>query len=418
MGVSIMSRLNELIKNLCPNGVEFKQLGDCLLKVNNIKWAETNNEQYRYIDLASVDRDTHQIIDTQIITSENAPSRAQQIVNSGDVLLGTTRPMLKRYCLLDGEYDNQICSTGFCVLRANEDIVLRKWIYHQIASSDFYIYVEKYQKGASYPAIADVDVKSYRIPVPPLSVQREIVRILDYFWDLVTALTAEYNARKMQFDFYSNKLFESAVVLGKWMTIDEVIFSLKTGLNPRQNFKLNSGGNRPYITGKDIYNNSINVSAKTDRITDADIALINRRACLGTNDVLFASTGTGTVGRMAVVDNYDNTWAVSETMFCLKPKTEIIHPYYLMYALYTQSAKKQFEPKISKGSVPHLKVQDLLDVKIPVPDLKEQNRIVDLMRKFDILCNDISEGLPAEIEARRKQYEYYRDKVLTFKQLP
>ena len=86
-----------------------------------------------------------------------------------------------------------------------------------------------------------------------------------------------------------------------------------------------------------------------------------------------------------------------------------------MYALYTQSAKNQFVPKISKGSVPHLKIKDLLDVKIPVPNLKEQERIVSLMRNFDTLCNDISAGLPAEIEARKKQYEYYRDKLLNFK---
>ena len=201
------------------------------------------------------------------------------------------------------------------------------------------------------------------------------------------------------------------------MTIADVIVSLKTGLNPRQNFKLNVGGDKPYITGKDIYNNTINVSEKTDLITDDVISLINKRACLDTGDVLFASTGTGTVGRMAVVENYDNSWAVSETMFCLKPKRNLIHSYYLMYALYTQSAKNQFEPKISKGSVPHLKVKDLLEVKIPVPSLNEQEHIIRLIRKFDLLCNDISSGLPAEIHARQKQYEYYRDKLLTFKSL-
>ncbi|MBQ5921553.1 MAG: restriction endonuclease subunit S [Selenomonadaceae bacterium] len=107
----------------------------------------------------------------------------------------------------------------------------------------------------------------------------------------------------------------------------------------------------------------------------------------------------------------------TETIFCLKPKKSVIHPYYLMYALYTQSAKNQFEPRISKGSVPHLKVKDLLEVKIPVPNMKEQKRIINLMRKFDSLCNNISQGLPAEIAARQKQYEYYRDKLLTFKKL-
>ena len=212
-------------------------------------------------------------------------------------------------------------------------------------------------------------------------------------------------------------MFISDIPKDEWLSVRDTIVSLKTGLNPRQSFKLNVGGDKPYITGKDIFNNSINVSERTDLITDDVIELINKRACLETNDVLFASTGTGTVGRMAVIDNYDNSWAVSETMFCLKPKAEVIHPYYLMYALYTQSSRNQFEPKISKGSVPHLKVVDLLDVKIPVPDMREQKRIIGLMRQFDLLCNDISSGLPAEIEARQKQYEYYRDTLLTFKEL-
>lgn len=79
-----------------------------------------------------------------------------------------------------------------------------------------------------------------------------------------------------------------------------------------------------------------------------------------------------------------------------------------------QIAKSQFEPKISKGSVPHLKVADLLNVKIPIPSLSEQGSIVHILDRFDKLCNDISEGLPAEIEARQKQYAYYRDKLLSF----
>ncbi len=90
---------------------------------------------------------------------------------------------------------------------------------------------------------------------------------------------------------------------------------------------------------------------------------------------------------------------------------------FLMYYLYSNSAKDQFVPKISKGSVPHLKVKDLQDVKIPVPSLAKQERIVSILDRFDKLCNDISEGLPAEIAARQKQYEYYRDKLLTFKEL-
>ncbi|MEG1836122.1 MAG: hypothetical protein RR229_08445, partial [Oscillospiraceae bacterium] len=162
-----MSKLEQLIEELCPDGVEYVKIGLCLEKVTNINWVNAKGKVFQYIDLTSVDRDTHQISETQIITTETAPSRAQQIVARGDVLLGTTRPMLKRFCQVPNEYDKQVCSTGFCVLRAKENILISGWLYHIISSTDFFTYVEKFQKGASYPAITDIDVKSFTIPLPP-----------------------------------------------------------------------------------------------------------------------------------------------------------------------------------------------------------------------------------------------------------
>lgn len=196
-----MSKLDELIKELCPNGVEKIEIKRCVLSVNNIKWKYTSPEDiFEYIDLSSVDIETHRIINTIQINVDNAPSRAQQVVQKNDILLGLTRPMLKRYCIVSKEYDGQICSTGFSVLRANEHIILSNYLYHLISSSEFFDYVEKNQKGASYPAITDKLVKEYKVPVPPLEVQREIVRILDSFTtlteDLTVELTKELTARK------------------------------------------------------------------------------------------------------------------------------------------------------------------------------------------------------------------------------
>lgn len=196
-----MSRLEELIAELYPNGVEYKTLGSCVQKIANIKWENTDNI-FTYIDLSSVDRDTHKIIEAIQINKESAPSRAQQIVHCGDILFGTTRPLLNRYCQITKEYNNQICSTGFCVLRPNYKIVNRRWIYHIISSSDFMDYVEKHQQGASYPSISDSNVKKYKIPVPPLPVQEEIVKILDNFAEL----TAELNKRKQQYQYYRDYL--------------------------------------------------------------------------------------------------------------------------------------------------------------------------------------------------------------------
>lgn len=202
------------------------------------------------------------------------------------------------------------------------------------------------------------------------------------------------------------------------MALGEIIRSLKTGLNPRQNFKLNQDDcTLPYITGKDIFDHRVNASEKTAKINETAVALINRRAAMENGDLLFASTGSGTVGRMAIVENYNNDWAISETLYAIKVKSDIVDIHYLLHSLNSSGAKEQYTPKISKGSVPHLKVVDLLQVKIPILPLPEQQKIANLLNKFERFVNDLTCGLPSEIKVRCQQYEYYRDKLLTFSQL-
>lgn len=190
--------------------VEWKTIKDCTVKTNNIKWIDSTGTEFLYIDLSSVNRDDNKIVETQSINYKTAPSRAQQMVLKQDVIFGSTRPMLKRYCIILDKYNNQICSTGFCVLRANTELVLPKWIFYIVASSDFYNHVEKYQKGASYPAISDAEIKLYKIPVPPLPEQQRIVDILDRFDtlcnDISSGLPAEIKARRKQYEYYRDKL--------------------------------------------------------------------------------------------------------------------------------------------------------------------------------------------------------------------
>lgn len=163
-----------------------------------------------YIDLSSVDRERHRIINTNEINKTNAPSRAQQIVKTDDILFGGTRPMLKRSCIVENKFNNGICSTGFCVLRANRKIVNPKWIYFMISTNNFYNYVEQNQKGASYPAISDCIVKEYMITLPSLEEQEKIINLLDkfetYINDISEGLPAEIEARKKQYEYYRDKL--------------------------------------------------------------------------------------------------------------------------------------------------------------------------------------------------------------------
>ena len=196
-------------ENVGGQEVEWKKMSEVCLKTSKINWKLVEGE-YKYIDLSSVDRDNHKISDCTIINKENAPSRAQQVVKTGDILFGTTRPTLMRFCYIPKEYDGEVCSTGYCVIRVNNEMINSHFAYHFLFTQKFQDYVEGHQKGASYPAISNKDVMSFELPIPSLQEQERIATILDRFESMTTALQsglpAEIAARRQQYEHYRDKL--------------------------------------------------------------------------------------------------------------------------------------------------------------------------------------------------------------------
>ena len=402
-----MSRLEELIRQLCPDGVEYKSLQQCTKAVENIKWSLTSKE-YQYIDLSSVDRETNRITGTQTITADNAPSRAQQVVRANDILLGTTRPMLKRYCMIDDNYDGQICSTGFCVLRANER-TLPGWIYHQITSTDFFAYVEKNQKGASYPSISDTIVKAYRIPLPPLEVQQEIVRILDHFTELTAELTAELTKRDKQHQYYAQYLYNAIKEMGAPVVHIKDVCDLLTGF-PFDSSQFVKEGVQ-LLRGINIKRGFLDYSEGNNRywrsIKDYEKFL------LSADDIVIAMDGS-LVGKSygQVKDQHLPALLVQRVT---RVRATKVNPHYLYHYISSGAFTNYVKLKKTSGAVPHISMKDIENFVLPLPTEKIQDEIAKILDRFDALCNDLTSGLPAEIEARQKQYEYYRDKLLTFK---
>lgn len=195
--------------NVGGQEVEWKKMSEVCQKTSKINWKLVEGE-YKYIDLSSVDRDNHKISDCTIINKENAPSRAQQVVKTGDILFGTTRPTLMRFCYIPKEYDGEVCSTGYCVIRVNNEMINSHFAYHFLFTQEFQDYVEGHQKGASYPAISNKDVMSFELPIPSLQEQERIANILDRFESLTTSLQsglpAEIAARRQQYEYYRDKL--------------------------------------------------------------------------------------------------------------------------------------------------------------------------------------------------------------------
>ncbi|HFD3135422.1 TPA: restriction endonuclease subunit S, partial [Escherichia coli] len=284
-------------------------------------------------------------------------------------------------------------------------------------------------------------ILNYQIPIPcpsapgkSLAIQSEIVRILDKFTALTAELTAELTARKKQYNYYRDQLLsfdeeqEKPIYLEKlldgveveWKMLGEVIHSLKTGLNPRQNFSLNTlDAQGYYVTVREIQNGKVVFLDKTDRVNDRALKIINGRSNLEAGDILFS--GTGTVGRIAVIEENPINWNIKEGVYTIKPIKEKIAPRFLSYLLQSSKIVKDYSKKIVGNPVISLPMGDLKKLLIPIPcpgnpekSLAIQSEIVRILDKFDTLTNSITEGLPREIELRQKQYEYYRDLLFSF----
>ena len=404
-----MSRIDELIAEHCPNGVEFRRISELLERTSNIRWQDTQGDEFQYIDLTSVDRNTHAIENIEPIDSETAPSRAQQIVREGDVIFGTTRPMLKRYCLIPTEYDGQICSTGYCVLRPRTELLLPNFLFHLLGTETFYSYVEANQRGASYPAITDAAVKAFRIPRPPVEVQVEIAEVLDTFTKLEAELEAELEARRRQYQYYRDALLAFRDQNVRWAAMAEV-GELFRGRRFTKADYVEDGV--ACIHYGDIYTQYGTATTETFSHVRSDMASTLRFAKPG--DLVIAGVGETVedVGK-AVAWLGEGDVAIHDDCFAFRHS---LNPKFVSYYFQTTAFHAEKNKFVARAKVKRLSGESIGKLAIPVPHLEEQERIVAILDKFDALVNDLSSGLPAEIKARRQQYEHYRDRLLTFRE--
>ena len=150
-----------------------------ILKTKNRDPRKEPEKDFIYVDVSSVSNEFFRIENTLKICGKEAPSRARKIIQDGDVIFATVRPTLKSIAKISQDYHNQICSTGYCVLKSDQNELSQEYLY-QYLQTDFIVErIEKLQRGASYPAVRDTDVKSIYIPLPKLSEQKEIEKTLN-----------------------------------------------------------------------------------------------------------------------------------------------------------------------------------------------------------------------------------------------
>lgn len=190
--------------------------------------------------------------------------------------------------------------------------------------------------------------------------------------------------------------------------LSTVLKSISTGLNPRKNFKLNSeDATNYYVTVKEFTSGKIIFNEKTDKVNDDAVKIIQNRSKLEYNDILLS--GIGTIGKVALVDIPVDNWNCSESVFLLKPRTEVIVPKYLVYILQGNEVQNVWNTEAVGSTLRGIRKSTLESLVIPIPPIAVQRKIVEVLDNFS--------ELTAELEKRKLQYEYYRDNLLSFNRI-
>lgn len=388
-----MSKVDELINKLCPNGVKYKTIGEiATYRRGSFPQPYTNNSYYGgegampFVQVAD-------ILDNGFVLKEKTKQTISKIAQPKSIFV----PKGSVICSIQGtigrvaitQYDSYVDRT--IAIFDGFKIEIDKRFFAYCIQVKFGI-EKQFARGSTLKTITKEEFTRFCIPVPPLEVQREIVHILDDFTLLSAELSAELKAREKQYEYYKNKLLNFGENIPR-KSISELC-------------QLSAGGDIDKGNVIKEKNDEFNIPVYSNGI--GENALYGFTNSYKIEAPAITISGRGTIGYCEL--HKENFYPIVR-LICAKPKTNDINISFLKYYIDTISFK------VPTTGIPQLTVPMISNYLIPVPSLKEQERIVNILDRFDKLCNDILEGLPAEIESRKKQYEYYRDKLLTFKEL-
>jgi type I restriction enzyme, S subunit len=378
------SRIEKLIAELCPEGVEFKELGE-VAKYSKQRVAATVLNDENYVGVDNLLPNKQGKTKSSYVPTTGNMTRFE----SGDVLLGNIRPYLKKIWL--ASHDGGTNGDVLAIQINNKKMLQSEFLYYLLSSDDFFRFDMQFAKGAKMPRGNKDAIMKYIVPIPPLAIQQEIVKILDTFTTLEAELEAELEARKQQYGYYRDELLTFGDDV-EWKTLGETC-EIKTGQAPNAEIS-STEAKYPYINAglePSGYLIEKNTSAET---------------------VTIPSRGQGGAGHVG----YQNSdfWC-GPLCYRIQSKERDFMTKFIYY--YLRAIQKIIVGLRQTGSIPAVNRKELILIKIPLIAITEQERIVAILDKFDALVNDISVGLPAELNARRKLYEYYRNKLLTFKPL-
>ncbi len=414
-----MHKIERLLQTLVPKGVEFKTLEEVFEikngytpSKNNLEfWEKGTIPWFRMEDI----RENGRILKDSIQHITPKALKNKKLFPKNSIIISTTATIGEHALLIVDSLANQRFT--FLSKKANCNIALdMKFFFYQC-----FLLGEWCKKNTNVSGFASVDMtafKKYKFPIPPLEIQQEIVKILDAFTELNTELNTELKARKKQYQYYQNMLLDfkdanqnhkDAKMSAK--TYPKRLKSLLQTLAPKGVEFRKLGEVCEIIRGKRVTKKEILDKGKYP-VVSGGIGFMGYLNEYNREENTITIAQYGTAGFV----NWQNQkfWA-NDVCFSVIPKETLIN----RYLYYVLTNMQNYLYSISnRSAIPYsISSNNIMQITIPIPPLEIQQEIVKILDQFSILTTDLLAGIPAEIEARKKQYEYYREKLLTFKPL-
>ncbi len=385
-----MKNLETLIRELCPDGVEFVKLRDCC----SFKRGTTITAKNAIPG------------DVPVLAGGQKPAYYHNVANrTGETIVvagsGAYAGFVSYWTI------PVFLSDSFSV--EPDDRLVVKFVYYFLKNIQQKIFATK--KGSGVPHVHGSSIAKFEIPLPPIEVQTEIVRILDKFTSLEAELEAELDCRKRQYEYYRDKLLSFDNVGGQdveWKKMSEV-FDMRNGYTPsKAKAEYWEGGTIPWFRMEDIRENGRILSDSIQHIT---MEGVKKGKLFPTNSFILATTATIGEHALVIVDSLANQQFTNLTVRkSLSDRLLVRFVFHYMF-IVDEWCKKN----INVSGFASVDMNKFKKLEFPIPSLEEQHRIVSILDRFESLTTSLQSGLPAEITARRQQYEHYRDKLLTFK---
>ena len=404
-----MSKLDELLRELCPDGVEYKKLGEIatISRGGNFQKKDFLTEGVPCIHYGQIYTKYGLFADKTFTFISEECAKKQKMARPNDIVMAVTSENIEDVCkCLAWLGDESVAVSGHsAIIHHNQNA---KYLVYYFHSQMFFAQKRKLAHGTKVIEVTPDALVDIALPVPPIEIQREIVRILDNFTNLTAELTAELTARKTQYAYYRDNLLTTKPQWNHVKILDMLSQPITDGPHTTPQFVQNGV---PFISVDSIWDGKIHFEKRRGYITEEFDEECCKKYKPQKNDVYMVKSGS-TTGKVAFVDTdiRFNIWSPLAAMRVNEKNSAR----FLFYLLQTERVQKQVKAKSSHGSQPNLGMRELEQFEVDIPPLDVQNRIVNVLDNFEKICSDLNIGLPAEIEARQKQYEYYRDKLLTF----